>query len=72
MNEQKPPANPRDTSTRDDDDDGAMSNVVLLLLFAGVVGAGIWLVSSLLDARKADDCITQGRRDCAPVVVRPQ
>ena len=69
MNEHKPPADERGTSA--EDDDGAMSNVVLLLLFVGVVGAGIWLVSSLLDARKADDCITQGRRDCAPVAVRP-
>jgi hypothetical protein len=69
MNEHKPPAGERGTGT--EDDDGTMSNVVLLLLFAGVVGAGIWLVSSLLDARKVDDCITQGRRDCAPVAVRP-
>jgi hypothetical protein len=66
MDERTPPADDRDTSTKGDD---TVSNVVLLLLFAVVVGAGVWLVSALLDARKADDCITQGRRDCAPVTV---
>jgi hypothetical protein len=68
MNEPKPPADGRDTSTSDDN---TAANVVLLLLFAVVVGTGIWLVSALLDARKADDCMTQGRRDCVPVAVRP-
>jgi hypothetical protein len=66
MDERTPPADDRDTSTKDN---GTVSNVVLLLLFAAVVGAGVWLISALLDARKADDCITQGRRDCAPVMV---
>jgi hypothetical protein len=50
-----------------DDDGGSNSNLVLLVLFVTVVGTGIWLVSSLLDARKIDDCISQGRRNCAPI-----
>jgi hypothetical protein len=66
MDERIPPADDSDTGAKDD---GTNSNVVLLVLFVAVVGTGIWLVSALLDARKADDCITQGRRDCAPITV---
>jgi hypothetical protein len=66
MDERTPPADDSDSGTKDD---GTNSNVVLLVLFVVVVGTGIWLVSALLDARKADNCITQGRRDCAPITV---
>jgi hypothetical protein len=66
MDERTPPADDSDTGSKDD---GTNSNVVLLVLFVVVVGTGIWLVSALLDARKADNCITQGRRDCAPITV---
>jgi hypothetical protein len=66
MDERIPPADDSDSGTKDD---GTNSNVVLLVLFVVVVGTGIWLVSALLDARKADNCITQGRRDCAPITV---
>ena len=66
MDERIPPADDSDSGTKDD---GTNSNVVLLVLFVVVVGTGIWLVGALLDARKADNCITQGRRDCAPITV---
>jgi hypothetical protein len=66
MDERTPPADDSDSGTKDD---GTNSNVVLLVLFVVVVGTGIWLVSALLDARKADNCITQGRHDCAPITV---
>ncbi len=46
-----------------------ITNVVLLLIFAVLVGIGVWLSSALLDARRADECITQGRRNCAPIEV---
>jgi hypothetical protein len=49
------------------EEDGTNSNVVLLILFVAVVGTGIWLVNALLDARKADECMTQRRRDCTPI-----
>jgi hypothetical protein len=43
------------------------TNLILLLIFAALVGAGIWLVMSLDAARKADDCISAGRRNCNPI-----
>jgi hypothetical protein len=48
------------------------TNVVLLLIFAALVGIGVWLSNALIDARRADDCIAQGRRNCAPVEAPPR
>jgi hypothetical protein len=44
-----------------------ITNIVLLLIFAALVGIGVWLSNAMLDARRADECITQGRRNCAPI-----
>jgi hypothetical protein len=51
----------RKNSVGDDNaaESGTNSNVVLLILFVAVVGTGIWLINALLDARKADECMTQ-------------
>ncbi|MCC7347218.1 MAG: hypothetical protein IT538_07445 [Variibacter sp.] len=43
------------------------TNLVLLLVFILIVGSGIWLVDIMLDVRKAQDCVSAGRRNCAPV-----
>jgi hypothetical protein len=44
-----------------------VTNIVLLLIFAALVGIGVWLSNAMLDARRADECIAQGRRNCAPI-----
>jgi hypothetical protein len=45
------------------------------LLIAGIIllvfGAAFWLGDALLDARRADECIASGRRNCAPMTVPP-
>jgi hypothetical protein len=58
------------------DDDGPESerdrralNVFLLVFFVLVAGIGIWLANAMVDARKADDCLSQGRRNCTPIEV---
>lgn len=43
------------------------TNLVLLLIFAALVGIGVWISNGMLDARRADECISQGRRNCAPI-----
>jgi hypothetical protein len=53
----------------EDERDRRVSNVVLLVAFAAVVGAGIWLVNAMVDQRRLDDCVAQGRRNCAPIEV---
>jgi hypothetical protein len=45
------------------------TNLVLLLIFAALVGAGIWLAMGMDAARRADNCISQGRRNCNPIDV---
>jgi len=58
-------------STRepDDDEEGdrTTTNIILLVGFVLLVGGGIWLANAMIDARKADECISSGRRNCTPI-----
>ena len=49
-----------------------ITNILLLLIFAVLVGIGVWLSNALVDARRADDCISQGRRNCSPIEAPPR
>ena len=42
-----------------------LTNIVLVIGFLLLVGGGIWLVDAMLDARRADECMSSGRRDCS-------
>jgi hypothetical protein len=44
-----------------------ITNVVLLLIFGVLVGIGAWLSNEMIAARRADDCISAGRRNCSPI-----
>ena len=46
-----------------------VENAVLLGFLAVLVGAGIWLLSTMADVRKAQDCAAQGRRNCETIEV---
>lgn len=61
MSEDKPP----------DDDDGnrTLENIVMLGVFIVLVVAGIWLLGTMADVRKAQDCTAQGRRNCGTIEV---
>jgi len=37
--------------------------------FVVLVGSGIWLANAMVTAKKADDCLASGRRNCFPVDV---
>ena len=47
-------------------------NIVLLAVFAVLVGGGIWMASLLDDARRAQDCMAQDRRNFAPSELPPR
>jgi hypothetical protein len=68
MTEQPPPR-----PERPDDEDAAgshtLANLVLLAFFVLIVGVGIWIVGVMLDARKLQDCVSSGRRNCMPIDV---
>jgi len=46
-----------------------VENAVMLGFFAVLVVAGIWLLGTMADVRKAQDCAAQGRRNCATIEV---
>jgi len=54
---------------RESESDRRFFNIFMLVFFLVIAGIGIWLANALIDARKADDCLAQGRRNCAPIEV---
>jgi len=64
------------SSMRDPDDedesDRRLANIVLSVGFVLLVGGGIWLANAMIDARKADECMSSGRRNCNPIQVAPR
>jgi hypothetical protein len=53
----------------DEEGNRAIENAVMLGFFALLVAAGIWLLGTMADIRKVQDCAAQGRRNCAPIDV---
>lgn len=49
--------------------DRRAANIFLLVAAVVIVGIGIWLGNALVAARKADECISTGRRNCSPIEV---
>jgi hypothetical protein len=47
--------------------DRRAANIFLLVAAIILVGIGVWLANAMVDARKADDCMSSGRRNCAPI-----
>ena len=62
MEERKP-----DNGEAGSEKDRRNANIVLLLFFVVLIGGGVWLVNALLEQRAMDNCLAQGRRNCAPV-----
>jgi len=60
---------------RPDDDeneseaDRRRTNILLLVIGIAVVLVGIWLVNTMVDIRKVQDCESAGRRNCTPISV---
>ncbi len=57
---------------RDDDESDAdrrKANLILLVAAVILIGGGLWLVNALIDARKAEECLESGRRNCNPITV---
>ena len=46
-----------------------VENAVLLGFLVLVVAAGIWLLTTMADVRKVQDCAAQGRRNCAEIEI---
>jgi hypothetical protein len=46
-----------------------VENAVMLGFLVVLVGAGIWLLGTMADIRKVQDCAAQGRRNCATIEI---
>jgi hypothetical protein len=61
------------TAGHDDKPETAGERRLINILIVGfvlfVLGAGLWLGDALLESRRMDECISSGRRNCAPIVV---
>ena len=53
----------------EDERDRWTTNIFPLVAAIIVVGSGIWLANAMVAARKADDCLASGRRNCNPIEV---
>ena len=53
----------------EDEGNRGIENAVLLGFFLVLVAAGIWLLATMADVRKAQDCAAQGRRNCGAIDV---
>jgi hypothetical protein len=47
--------------------DRRAANIFLLVAGLVLVGIGVWLANAMIDARRADDCMSSGRRNCSPI-----
>jgi hypothetical protein len=72
MDEQEKQSDERADARRAEDRERTITNIVLLLIFAALVGIGVWISGAMLDARRADECISAGRRNCNPIEVPPR
>lgn len=49
--------------------DRRIANIFLVVAGALTVAVGLWLANAMVAARKADECIMTGRRNCNPIEV---
>jgi hypothetical protein len=67
MDDQAKQADDRAEARRQEHHERMVTNIVLLLILAALVGVGVWLSNAMIDARRADECISSGRRNCNPI-----
>jgi len=56
----------------DEESDRTLANIVLAVGFVVLVGGGVWLANAMIDARKMDECLSSGRRNCNPIEAPPR
>jgi hypothetical protein len=51
------------------EDNRARENALMLGFLVVLVAAGVWLLATMADVRKAQDCAAQGRRNCSAIEI---
>ena len=54
-------------SPEQEERDRRSANIFLLVAAVAFIAIGIWIGDEMLKAKRADDCMSSGRRNCAPI-----
>lgn len=46
-----------------------LMNIIAVLVVALLIGVGVWLADTIADMERDQDCVLQGRQNCAPIEV---
>ena len=52
--------------------DRRAANIFLLIAAIVLIATGLWLVDEMIKAKRADDCMSSGRRNCSPIEIPAQ
>jgi cytoskeletal protein RodZ len=63
---------PKPPEKNEEERDRRAANIFLLIAAAVLIGVGVWLADAMIAAKKADDCLSSGRRNCSPIEVPPR
>jgi len=69
MADQKPPEPDKQDEDRSDTGNRNLENAMLAGFFIVLVGAGVWLLVTMAEVRRIQDCAAQGRRNCQTIEV---
>jgi hypothetical protein len=68
------PAIPEDDLSKYEQEDEAIDyrqrmlmNVIAIVIVALLVGSGVWIADTIAEMEKDQDCVLQGRANCAPI-----
>ena len=62
------PPQPRQTpEPEESESDRRLGNIIIAVGLVLLLGIGWWLADAMYLARKADDCLSSGRRNCTPI-----
>jgi hypothetical protein len=67
MSAPQPQSPPPHDDEEESDADRRKANLIILVVTVLLIGGGIWLVNAMIDARKAEECMESGRRNCTPI-----
>jgi hypothetical protein len=45
-------------------------NAAAIVVLALLVAAGVWIANTMAEMQKNQDCVLQGRRNCAPIDIQ--
>lgn len=48
-----------------------LMNIIAVAVVAMLIGVGVWLADTIADMERDQDCVLQGRQNCAPLEIAP-